>query len=376
MAIRFIHEKEKWASFRWNSERLLPLLSRAHNSRGRLFGRLESLGFELQDQAVLTTLTSDLVKSSEIEGERLNEDQVRSSIARRLGIKFAGIEIGESTRYIDGIVEMMLDATQNFKAELTHERLFGWHAALFPSGFSGPYRIETARYRTTPMNVVSGPMGREKIHYVAPEAGRVPAEMESYIRWFNTEEGTDSLLKAAIAHIWFVLIHPFSDGNGRIARAVTDMQLARSDDSKNRYYSMSTMINAKKKAYYTAIEKVTKGNGDLSEWMEWFLGCLNNAIAASDELLDDVFAKARFWKKADATSLNERQKKMLVKLCDDFKGDLTTQKWAKMMNISDDTALRDINDLIAKGLLVRLGNGGKGSKYALVQDLFLTTQTL
>ncbi|MDR1292347.1 MAG: Fic family protein [Clostridiales Family XIII bacterium] len=365
MAIRFIHEKDEWANFKWDNGMLLPLLSEAHHSRGRLFGRLESLGFELRDQAVLTTLTSDLVKSSEIEGEILNEDQIRSFIAKRLGIESAGIEIGGSSRYIDGVVEMMLDATQNFRAELTHERLFGWHAALFPSGFSGPYRIETASYRTTPMNVVSGPIGREKIHYTAPEAGRVPSEMEEYIRWFNTENGMDALLKAAIAHIRFVLIHPFSDGNGRIARAITDMQLARSDDSKNRYYSMSTMINAEKKAYYAAIERVTKGDGDLSEWMEWFLGCLNNAIAASDELLDDVFAKASFWKKADAAGLNERQKKMLAKLWDGFRGDLTTLKWAKMMNTSDDTALRDINDLLRKGLLVRSGKGGKGSKYTL-----------
>jgi Fic family protein len=208
-------------------------------------------------------------------------------------------------------------------------------------------------------------MGREKVHYVAPESDRVPSEMESYIRWFNTEERIDPLLKAAIAHIRFVLIHPFSDGNGRIARAITDMQLARSENSKNRYYSMSTMINAKKRAYYVAIERVTKGNGDLNEWIEWFLGCLNGAIAQSDELLDDVFARARFWKKADAASLNERQKKMLINLWDDFSGDLTTVKWAKMMNTSEDTALRDINDLIKKGLLARLGNGGKGSKYAL-----------
>jgi Fic family protein len=360
---KWIHERKDWTAFIWRSDAFLLRLGEVYDARARLFCSLESVGAKLRKEAILATLTSDTVKSSEIEGERLNENEVRSSIARRLGIKTAGLT--DASRHIEGVVEMMLDATQRYGDALDEARLFGWHAALFPTGFSGLYRIETARYRTTPVAVVSGAIGKEKLHYSAPEAGKVPGEMATFLSWFNADNVPDPILKAAIAHIWFVLIHPFADGNGRIARAITDMLLARSDGSSERYYSMSTAINKHRKAYYDAIAQASTGDGDLTEWIVWFFGCLHDAIVSSGNLLADVFAKAGYWNKAVAAGLNERQRKMLAKLWDGFRGDLTTPKWAKMMKVSDDTALRDINDLLAKGLLKKSAEGGKSTKYTL-----------
>jgi len=363
MTRKYIYERENWADFTWDSEAILAQIAAVRNLQGRLFGRMESLGFALRGEAQLAVLTSDMVKSFEIEGEHLNEDQVRSSIARRLGISIPKAAL--SDRNVDGIVEMMLDATQRFDAPLTKERLFGWHAALFPTGHSGAHRIETAMYRTQPVYVVSGAMGREKIHYTALNAKRVQTEMRRFLKWLNAGNGPDPILKAAIAHIWFVLIHPFEDGNGRIARAITDMMLAKSDGSPNRYYSMSDSIQVAKKQYYTAIQSVSTGAGDITDWLIWFYDCLESAVLRSDALLDDVLRKARFWTRAEKISLNDRQKKMLERLMNDFKGNLTTAKWAKITKVSDDTALRDINDLIAKRLLKKTSAGGRSASYEL-----------
>lgn len=326
---------------------------------------MESLGFPLQEEAVLTTLTLDVLKSSEIEGEVLNKDQVRSSIARRLGLEISGLV--DSTRNVDGVVEMMLDATQNYKSALTEERLFGWHAALFPMGYSGMYKIEVGKYRSGAMQVVSGAMGKEKVHYEAPEAQRVEAEMTSFLEWFNNGSQTDPVIKAAIAHFWFVAIHPFDDGNGRIARAIADMQLARSDKSPQRFYSMSNQILAERKQYYQILETAQRGKGDITDWLEWFLACLERALLGSEDVLKAVLAKAKFWESHGQAALNDRQRLMLNKLLDGFDGKLTSSKWAKITKCSPDTALRDIQDLIGKDILRKEAGGGRSTNYELVR---------
>lgn len=364
----FIHQQNDWPKFHWNSEQIVSLLSEARNLQGRLIGKMESLGFNLRNEALLDTLTLDVLKSSEIEGEFLNPDQVRSSIARRLGMKIAGSV--ESDRNVDGVVEMMLDATQNCFNPLTAERLFDWHAALFPTGRSGMYKITVADWRkdsTGPMQVVSGALGKEKVHFQAPDSSLVEKDMNLFLDWFNNYEKTDLVLKAAIAHLWFVTIHPFEDGNGRITRALTDMLLARSDKSNQRFYSMSAQIRLERKEYYEILERTQKGNLDITEWIKWFLNCLINSLKSSDVVLVKVLFKADFWTKHSKTLINERQKKLLNKLLDGIDGKLTSSKWAKIAKCSKDTAIRDINDLIDKNILQKESAGGRSTNYELTK---------
>lgn len=362
----FIHQEDNWPNFNWRSDILVNLLSEARNLQGRLMGKMESLGFDLRNEALLDTLTLDVLKSTEIEGEILNPDQVRSSIARRLGIEIAGSV--ESDRDVDGMVEMMIDATHNCFKPLTAERLFGWHAALFPTGRSGMYKIIVADWRkdtTGPMQVVSGAMGKEKVHFQAPDSSLIETEMNRFLIWFNENDKIDLVLKAAIAHLWFVTIHPFEDGNGRITRALTDMLLAQSDKSTQRFYSMSAQIRLERKQYYEILEKTQKGNLDITEWMKWFLNCLIKALKSTDTILARVLFKADFWSKHSKTIINERQKKLLNKLLDGFNGKLTSSKWAKIAKCSKDTAIRDINDLINKDILQKEAAGGRSTNYEL-----------
>jgi len=362
----YIHEKENWTDFTWDNKKVMIKLGEARNQQGRLLGKMESLGFDLQNEAVLNTLTLDVIKSSEIEGEFLEIKQVRSSIARRLGIDIAGAV--ESERHVDGIVEMMLDATQKYDLPLTKNRLFGWHAALFPSGWSNLHKITVADWRkdtTGPMQVVSGPMGKEKVHYQAPSSDRIESEMKRFIDWFENEHEIDLVLKAAIAHLWFVTIHPFDDGNGRISRAITDMTLARSDKSIRRFYSMSAQIRVERKHYYEKLENTQKGNSDITEWILWFLQCLIDAIDSTEDTFLKILYKAEFWKKHATTILNDRQQKIINRLLDGFEGKLTTSKWGKINKCSQDTALRDIQDLIKKDILQKEASGGRSTNYQL-----------
>lgn len=361
----YIHQAKNWTAFHWDDQKLLTLLGKVRHQQGKILGRMENLGFSLKEEALLDTLTLDVLKSSEIEGEVLDKEQVRSSIARRLGLEVAGMIY--STRNVDGVVEMMLDATQNYTAPLSSGRLFSWHAALFPTGYSGMYKIDVAKYRTGDMQVVSGAMGKEKVHYEAPEAERIETEMNRFIHWFNSPGQIDPVIKAGIAHFWFVTIHPFDDGNGRIARAITDLQLSRSDNSSQRFYSMSNQIQIERKKYYSILEKAQRGSGDLTDWLEWFLSCLERALIASSQLLEAVLKKARFWEAYQSTTLNARQRLMLNKLLDGFDGKLTTSKWAKITKVSADTALRDIQDLIDKGILNKEDQGGRSTNYELSQ---------
>jgi Fic family protein len=356
----YIYQLPQWPHFEWNKEEVSHLLTEVRYRQGRLLGQMESLGFNLRAEATLQTLTLDVLKSSEIEGEILDPDQVRSSIARRLGMDIAGLIPAD--RSVEGVVEMMLDATQQYDAPLSDERLFSWHAALFPAGRSGMHKIVVGAWRDNtmddPMQVVSGPMGREDSHILNDE-------MEKFIRWFNTENHIDAVIKAAIAHLWFVTIHPFDDGNGRIARAIIDMQLARADESIQRFYSMSAQIRIERKGYYDILEKTQKGSLDITEWLTWFLNCLDNALSATAETLAKVMQKARFWENPHMHALNDRQKKMLNKLLDGFDGKLTSSKWAKIAKSSQDTANRDIQDLIEKGILLKEAAGGRSTSYIL-----------
>jgi Fic family protein len=362
----FIHQKDNWPEFTWNSNDFLNILSEARNLQGRLIGKMETLGFDLRNEALLDTLTLDVLKSSEIEGEFLNPDQVRSSIARRLGMEIAGTV--ESDRNVEGVVEMMLDATQKCFDPLTADRLFDWHAALFPTGRSGMYKIMVADWRkdtTEPMQVVSGAMGKEKIHFQAPDSDLVEKEMTRFIDWFNNSK-VDLVIKAAIAHLWFVTIHPFEDGNGRITRALTDMLLAQSDKSSQRFYSMSAQIRLERKQYYEILEKTQKGNLDITDWISWFLNCLTNALKSTDSVLTKVLFKADFWQKHIDTAINDRQRRLLNKLMDGFDGKLTSSKWAKIAKCSKDSAVRDINDLIEKEILQKESAGGRSTNYELI----------
>ncbi len=363
--MRYIYQQEKWFNFRWDNDKLVTWLGNVRHLQGRLLGQMESLGFQLQEEAMLSTLTLDVLKSSEIEGEVLNRDQVRSSIARRLGLEVSGLV--DSPRDVDGVVEMMLDATQRYSETLTRERLWGWHAALFPTGYSEMYKIEVGKFRNGDMQVVSGAMGKERIHYEAPKGEFVEKEMLQFLQWFNDSLQTDPVIKAAIAHLWFVTIHPFDDGNGRMARAIADMQLARSDGSSQRFYSMSSQILTERKKYYEILEKTQHGDGDITGWLEWFFACLERALLNSEEVLKSVLNKARFWEQYRETTLNDRQRLMLNKLLDGFDGKLTSSKWGKMTKTSPDTALRDIQDLINKGVLRKEAGGGRSTNYELVE---------
>lgn len=365
---RYIHQLPAWPNFTWDNDDIVNVLAEARNLQGRLIGKMESLGFDLRNEAVLETLAQDVLKSSEIEGEYLNLDQVRSSIARRLGMDIIGTV--QSDRNVDGIVDMMMDAMQNCFMPLTANRLFGWHAALFPSGRSGMYKITVGDWRkegTGPMQVVSGPMGKERVHFEAPDYTLVEKEMNVFLEWVEKNTAIDLVLKAAVAHLWFVTIHPFDDGNGRIARALADMILARADKVNQRFYSMSAQIRIERKEYYEILEKTQKGNLDITEWLRWFLNCLINALKSTDAVLIRVLFKADFWAKHSKSLINERQQLMLNKLLDEFVGKLTSSKWAKITKCSKDTAIRDINDLMEKNILRKDEAGGRSTNYELVR---------
>ena len=360
---KYIYQQENWTKFTWKDKSINVVFGEVRLMQGKIIGQMNTLGFSAKEEATLAALTLDVVKSSEIEGELLNYDQVRSSIARRLGINTAGLV--SSNRHIEGVVEMMLNATQRYTQPLTEERLFGWHAALFPTGYSGPYKIETGQYRTAVMQVVSGAMGKEKVHYEAVKPELVKAEMDIFLEWFNNDNSLDLVLKAAIAHFWFIIIHPFDDGNGRMARAITDMLLARAEDSGERFYSMSSQILIERKQYYGILQKVQYSTGDITEWLEWFLHCLKNAMLATENTTQKILYKAEFWKLHEHTPINERQRLVLNKLFDGFEGKLQTSKWAKITKTSTDTALRDIKDLVEKGILQQANEGGRNSNYEL-----------
>jgi Fic family protein len=363
---RYIHEQPDWPDFRWSHEKLAGQLAALRHKQGRLIGRMESLGFSLRAEATLQTLTLDILKSSEIEGEVLDREQVRSSIARRLGMDIGAL--APVDRHVDGVVELMLDATQHYQSELTEARLFCWHAALFPTGYGGLHKIAVGQWRNDakgPMQVVSGAYGREKVHFEAPAAKRLKKETTGFLQWFNKADDTDAVLRAAIAHLWFVTLHPFEDGNGRIARAIADMALARSEQSPQRFYSMSAQIRQERKAYYDMLESTQKGDLDITLWLEWFLDCLDRAFDGMQETLSIVLQKARFWETHKEEAFNERQRLMLNKLLDGFEGKLTSSKWAKIAKCSQDTALRDILDLAGRGILTKDDGGGRSTSYSL-----------
>jgi Fic family protein len=363
---RYIYEYDNWTEFTWDSKEISEVLGKVRHLQGKIIGQMGVLGFSIKEERVLSTLTLDVLKSSEIEGEILNYEQVRSSIARRLGLEYAGIV--HVDRNVEGVVEMMLDATQRYDKPLDHERIFGWHAALFPTGWSGMNRIDTGCYREGEMQVVSGPMGKEKIHFQAPPPNVVKKEMVEFLNWFNQETKIDGVIKAAIAHFWFIIIHPFDDGNGRIARALSDMLLARSEDSSQRFYSLSNQILTEKKKYYEVLQKVQHSSGNITEWLDWYLNCLYRALENTDKALKRVLKKADFWDKHHDTLLNSRQRLMLNKLFDGFDGKLKSSKWAKIAKCSADTALRDIKDLIDKGILQQEESGGRSTNYDLKKE--------
>ena len=366
---KYIHQLPQWPNFYFKESEVANLLADVRYKQGRLLGRMESMGFSQQKEANLKILTSDVVKSSEIEGEILNPEQVRSSIARRLGMEVAGLILAD--RNVEGIVEMMLDATQNYSQPLSDERLFDWHAALFPTGRIGMHKIVVGRWRDNtdddPMQVVSGAMGKEKVHFEAPPSNVMQKEMSGFISWFNKVD-SDPVIKAAIAHLWFITIHPFDDGNGRIARAITDMQLARADKSSMRFYSMSSQIRQERNEYYNILEETQKGNLDITKWLIWFLECLEHSLDATHEILGSVFSKAQFWDKHAATALSDRQKLLINKLLDGFTGKLTSSKWAKIEDCYQDTALRDIAGLVERGILRKDESGGRSTSYSLVTE--------
>lgn len=363
----WIYNFANWPNFTWDVEKLASQLADIRHRQGRLLGRMEGLGFDLKCEANLSTLTNDVVKSSAIEGENLNPEEVRSSIARRLGIHVAGLI--PASRHVDGVVEMMLDATQRFSNPLTKERLFAWHAALFPTGRSGMHFTTVGNWRTVdagPMQVVSGAIGREKVHFEAPSADRLENEMSTFLSWFENENGVDPVLKAGIAHLWFVTIHPFEDGNGRIARAIGDMALARADGVPDRFYSLSTQIESDRKNYYSQLEKQQRSQPEITGWLEWFLDSLGRAIIKAEDTLAKVFFKAQLWDKINKDSVNERQRYIINRMLeDDFEGYMNTSKYAKLAKCSPDTALRDIQDLKARDIFIQNPGGGRSTSYRL-----------
>lgn len=362
----YIHEVQGWPKLTWDGDSLAIPLAAVRHKQGRLLGKMEALGFDLRTEASLEVLTSDVVKSSAIEGEALNPDEVRSSIARRLGLDVAGLP--RAGRDVEGIVEMMLDATGKFSEPLTNERLFGWHASLFPTGRSGMAEIAVGQWRPEEageMQVVSGPIGHERVHFRAPDANRLESEMGAFIHWFNGSASVDPVLKAGIAHFWFVTIHPFEDGNGRIARAIADMSLARADGTRDRFYSMSSQIAAERKQYYQELEYAQRGDLDITRWLTWFLDCLGRAIDVADQTLAAVLHKAKLWQRINRKPVNERQRLVINRLLNDFEGNLTNSKYAKLAKCSPDTALRDIHELLDRGILLRNSSGGRSTSYRL-----------
>jgi Fic family protein len=364
----FIYERPGWPEFSWDSGALEGALAAVRHKQGRHLGKMEALGFELRADASLTTLTAEVVKSSAIEGERLDPEEVRSSIARKLGLNTGDLPV--PGREVEGIVEMMLDATRNFEAPLTAERLYGWHATLFPTGRSGMGRITVGAWRTAqagPMQVVSGPIGREKVHYEAPAAQRLETEMTSFIQWFNAPSEIDPIIKAAVAHFWFTTIHPFEDGNGRIARAIAELVLSQADNTQDRFYSMSSGIEAERKDYYLELESAQRGDLDITAWLAWFLGCLDRTLEGASEKLSSVLHKARLWQQINLNPVNPRQRKVINRMLEDFKGHLTTSKYAKLAKCSNDTALRDIRQLLERGIVVKNEGGGRSTSYRLAE---------
>ncbi len=368
MSFKYIYQLKDWPNFTWDNAKISEKLVKVRHDQGRLIGRMEGLGFALQEQALLQSLTEEVVKSSAIEGENLNREQVRSSVAKRLGIDLGGLV--NTPRNVDGVVELMVDATQKFDQLLTQERLFNWHAALFPAGFSGMTKIKVGAWRDDadgPMRVVSGAFGRERVHFEAPIAKRLSVDMKIFLKWFNQKPTIDLVLRAALAHLHFVTVHPFEDGNGRIARAVADMALARSENSSKRFYSMSSQINAERNDYYDILESTQKGRLDVTNWLDWFLNCLDRAIQGSEDMLATILFKSKFWEKLDGEKFNERQRKILNKLIDGFEGILTSSKWAKLGKCSQDTASRDIEDLVQRKILKKSSEGGRSTNYFLVK---------
>jgi Fic family protein len=362
----YIHELKDWPRFHWSAEAIAEPLASVRHRQGRLIGHMEALGFHLQQEAVLKTLTADVLKSSEIEGEKLDAEQVRSSIARRLGMDIGGLKPAD--RHVEGVVEMMLDATRHYDRPLTAERLFAWHASLFPTGRGGMTTIKVGAWRddsTGPMQVVSGPMGKEHVHFEAPKADRLDRELNTFLEWFEGDQAIDQVLTAGLAHLWFVTIHPFDDGNGRIARVIADMALARSEHSPQRFYSMSAQIRQERNDYYDILERTQKGTMDITPWMEWFLGCLGRAIDGAQETLSAVLEKARLWDRIKNVQLNGRQRGVINRLLDGFEGKLTTSKYAALAKCSQDTAHRDILMLMDQSILVRNPEGGRSTSYSL-----------
>ncbi|HEY5313864.1 MAG TPA: Fic family protein [Pirellulales bacterium] len=363
---RFIHQQPSWPKLKWDGDALVTTLADVRHKQGLLLGKMQALGFEARAEASLAMLTADVVKTSAIEGETLNADEVRSSIARRLGIDVAGLP--RASREVEGIVEMMLDATGNFEAPLTQDRLFGWHSALFPTGRSGTSRIAVGRWRPKeagPMQVVSGPIGHERVHFEAPAADRLESEMQEFIEWFNAPPALDPVLTAGIAHFWFVTIHPFEDGNGRMARAIADMALARSDRTKDRFYSMSSQIEAERKYYYQQLEAAQRGDVNITHWLRWFLECLGRAIDGAEEGLAAVLNKAHLWQRINREPVNDRQRIVINRMLNGFKGFLTTSKYGKLAKCSHDTALRDIRELLERGILLQNPGCGRSTSYRL-----------
>ena len=362
----YIYQDREWPNFIWDSNEILTLLGKVRNKQGRIIGKMDSIGFELKNEAMLNNLTREVLKSTEIEGEILNEDHVRSSVANRLGLEISGLP--NTDRYIDGVVEMMFDATANFKDSINTDRLLGWHCALFPTGRSGIHKITTGNWRDDsngPMQVVSGAFGRVKVHFQAPDASELNAEMKTFIQWINSSPDLEPVLKAAIAHLWFVTIHPFDDGNGRIARAITDMLLARSDGIPQRFYSMSSQIQKERKKYYQTLETTQKGTVDVTQWLKWFLECLLNALDFSECELSRTLTKHTFWLNNGPKIKNERQRIVLNRVLNGFDGNLTTSKWARLAKCSKDTALRDIQDLEHNQILIKEGAGGRSTNYSI-----------
>ena len=363
----WLHEHQDWPNFTWDAQALAVKLADIRHCQGRLLGRMEGLGFELKHEASLNTLTNDVVKSSAIEGEKLNPEEVRSSIARRLGLDIA--RLIPASRDVEGIVEMMLDATQQFSASLTKDRLFNWHAALCPTGRSGMRKITVAGWRTMdagPMQVISGPVGKERVHFEAPGANRLESEMRAFLKWFGKGNNIDPVIKAGIAHLWFITIHPFEDGNGRIARAIGDMALARADATQNRFYSMSSQIEAERKQYYNQLELQQRATPDITNWLSWFLDCLGRAIGNAETTIGNVLFKAQLWATINQKPVNDRQRLIINRMLeDDFEGFMNTSKYAKVSKCSNDTALRDIQELKGRGIFMQNPGGGRSTSYRL-----------
>ena len=367
--VRYIWQMPDWPSLSYDAASLVLPLAEVHRAQGQLVGRMAELGLAQREQATLQVLTQEVIKTSEIEGEQLSLDAVRSSVARKLGMDI-GV-LSPIDRYIDGVVDVVLDATRNFDQSLTQDRLFGWHAALFPTGYSGRVRISVGAWRTDasgPMQVVSGAVGREKVHFTAPPASELPAQTAAFLQWFNASPAGDALIKAGLAHLWLVTLHPFDDGNGRISRAVGDMALARAEAATDRFYSFSAQIQRERKHYYDQLAAPQKGQLDVTPWLSWFLGCLLRAVQGADETLAGVLGKAQFWQRWAGTPMNQRQTQVLNRVLDGMDGmdgKLTNAKWASIGKCSADTALRDINDLLARGVLRRLEGGGRSTGYEL-----------